>query len=108
MLSVYLIYCSYLILSYDLLLKLMLNNRQFILNHCIFEDLGIILYGIGCRIYFVAGLTYKLPYVTDNSSIISAFQYQILTISSLNPWFLSSNIDPLLLFSPPVGPKDTH
>jgi hypothetical protein len=83
----------------------MLNSRQFILEDCIFEDLGII-YGIGCRIYYVAGLTYKLPYVTGTSSIISTFQYQILAISSLNTLFLGSNIDPLLLFFPPVGPKD--
>jgi hypothetical protein len=55
MLYVYLIYCSYLILSYDyLFLKLMLNSRQFILEDCIFEGLGII-YGIGFRIYCDVG-----------------------------------------------------
>jgi hypothetical protein len=77
MLSVYLICCSYLIICYDLLFKLMLNSRQFLLEDCIFEDLAryIMMYGIGCRIYYVAGLvTYKLPYVTGNSSVISTFQ----------------------------------
>jgi hypothetical protein len=94
MLSVYLIYCLFMILSYDLFFKLMLNSRHCILEDCIFKDLGII-YGIGCRIYYVVGLTYKLPYVTGNYLIISTFQNQNLTFSSLNPWFLGSNIDPL-------------
>jgi hypothetical protein len=108
MLSVYLIYSSYLILSHDyLFFKLMLNSRKFKLEDCIFEDLGII-YGIGFHIYYVAGLSYKLTYVTGNSLIISTFQYQNVTISSLNPWFLGSNIDPLLFFSTPLGPTDTR
>jgi hypothetical protein len=76
MLSVYLIYCSYLILSYDYLyFKLMLNSRQLILEDGIFEDLGII-YGTGFCIYYDVGLSYKLTYVTGNSSIISTFQCQ--------------------------------
>jgi hypothetical protein len=56
---------SSIMLICDYFFKLILNNRQLILEDCIFEDM-----------YYVAGLTYKLSNMTGNYFITSNLQYQ--------------------------------